>query len=133
MNITKVKKFTMCAALLCLVLAQALVVDAKPSNKWRIKFNHIARSTGDIVFLVQPVEGEAIEVTAHIEEGMSENTIAKVVRDAFRAQMPEGFLKKVKTDDGEKVLLKKGRGTPNFDLKLISSTVDSVKIKLHRE
>jgi len=105
---------------------------AKPSNKWRIKFNHRAKSSGEIVFSVQPIGGEVIEVHAAIEEGMSENEVAKVVRDAFRAQLPEDTFHSER-DDGEDVLVKKRHGAENFDLHLVNCSVENIRIKIKRE
>jgi len=133
MDSTQVKRIVMCTALLGLIMAQAMIVDAKPSNKWRIKFENRAQSDGDIVFLMQAIDGEPIKITTHIEDNMGENAIAKAVRDAFRAQSPKGFLKKVKTDDGEKVVLKKGSGRADFELSLVSSGVENLHIKIRRE
>ena len=116
-------------------LAALFVVSqatAKPSNKWRIKFNHSAKSAGEIVFSVEPVGGEPIEVHAQIEEGMGENKVAKVVRDAFRAQLPKERFH-IERDDGEDVLVKKRHGEVNFDLHLKNCSVENLRIKLKRE
>ena len=114
------------------VLLVASQLMAKPSNKWRIKFNHGAKSSGEIVFSVEPIGMEPIEVHAQIEEGMGENKVAKVVRDAFRAQLPKERFH-VERDDGEDVLVKKRHGEVNFDLHLKNSSVENLQIKLKRE
>jgi len=114
------------------VLLVASQLMAKPSNKWRIKFNHEAKSSGEIVFSVEPIGMEPIEVHAQIEEGMGENKVAKVVRDAFRAQLPKERFH-VERDDGEDVLVKRRRGEVNFDLHLKNSSVENLQIKLKRE
>lgn len=111
------------------VVATAL---ARPSNKWRICFNHRAESYGVITFSVEPVGGEPIEVQVEIEEGWGENTVAKVARNAFRDALPPEIFH-IERDDGEDVLVKKRHGAANFELHLMNSSVKNVRIKIKRE
>ena len=110
----------------------AAPVDAKSSNKWRIEVSEGANSDGEIVFRVEPVGGEAMEVRVAVKDGTRENAVAKTIRDAFEAQLPEeGY--HVEVDDGEDVLVKAKRGAADFDLNLMDNTVKSVRINLDRE
>ena len=72
------------------------------------------------------------EVAVPITDGRSENGVARDIRDAFRNTLdPKKFHSE--TDDGEDVLLKKKGGAPNFELKLVSSTVKSVRFDVEKE
>src|SRR5262245_62062746 len=112
------------------LLLGALVVtaQAEPSNKWRIKLNHRADNDGSIGFRIRRIDGTPIDVETKVPANTSENHIAKLMRDAMKATLGEGY--HVETDDGEDVLIKKRKDTPNFDLTLVSSTVTGVTIKL---
>ncbi|MGD9018539.1 MAG: hypothetical protein PVH30_14220, partial [Desulfobacterales bacterium] len=59
--------------------------DAKPSNKWRIEVSEGANSTGEIVFRIEPIGGQAIEVRVPVADGTRENNVAKAIRDAMKA------------------------------------------------
>ena len=71
------------------------------------------------------------DVTVAIEKGRGENSIAKDIRDAFKAALDEKSFH-TETDDGEDVLLKKKKG-PDFALVLVESTVESVRINVEKE
>lgn len=105
---------------------------ASDSNKWRIECNHNAHSDGEIVFRIVPKGGAPTDVTVQIANGTSENNVARAIRDAFRAQLPEEAYH-IETDDGEDVLVKKKHGAANFELTLVSSTVDHVKFDIEKE
>ena len=102
------------------------------SNKWRIKVDGGANSSGEMVFHVAPLDGEAIVVRVAVDDGTGENRVAKRIRDAFKTQLSKDHYK-VEVDDGEDVLVKKKRGTENFGLTLVSSTVKHTKIKIRKE
>lgn len=102
------------------------------SNKWRVECSEGANSDGVILFRVTPKDGTPTEVAVPIEDGRSENGVARDIRDAFRKTLdPKQYHSE--TDDGEDVLLKKRRGAPNFELKLLSSTVKSVRFDVEKE
>lgn len=106
--------------------------DAKPSNKWRIEVSEGANSTGEIVFRIEPIGGQAIEVRVPVADGTRENNVAKAIRDAMKAELPaDGY--HVEVDDGEDVLVKKKGGAADFDLVLVGNSVKSVRINLDRE
>ena len=117
------------AAALLGVLAVGLQAD--PSNKWRIKLNHRVDNDATIVFRVSPVDGTPIDVRTDIPAGSGENMAAKLLRDSFKAALGENF--HVETDDGEDVLVKKRRGTPDFDLTLVSSTATGLTINVKHD
>ena len=131
---------TLSAALRSIVTVLALVAvstaygadELSYSNKWRIQCSGDAESDGTIRFRVTPRGGDATEVTVQVEDGRSENGVARDIREAFREQLPSGTYD-VETDDGEDVLLKKNFNESNFALELISSTVDDVRINLDKE
>lgn len=115
-------------ALLALAtLAQARGTD----NKWRLEFSGNAESAGRIVLQLVPEEGEPVAATVEIRKRRSENCVARDVRDGLRAAVGKRF--KVEVDDGEDVLVKKGRGERNFPVTIIENNVKGVRIKLDRE
>jgi hypothetical protein len=102
------------------------------SNKWRIKVNHNAKSDGTMLFRVSPKDQPAIDVTVDIKDGTRENRVAVTIKEAFQAQLPkDGY--HIERDDFEDVLVKKRGDTPRFGLELISSNVEKVSIRLHKE
>jgi len=123
------------AGLALLVLAGAAAADhheLNVSNKWRIECSEGAKSDGVIRYLVTPEGGEPIAVDVQIADGRSENGVARDLRDGFRAVLdPNKF--HIETDDGEDVLVKKKRGQPNFELKLVESTVKAVRMHVQKE
>ena len=92
---------TVAAATLLAVLV--VTAQAEPSNKWRIKLNHRAGNDGTIVLRVAPIDGTPIDVETKVPASTSENHIAKLVRDAMKATLGDGY--HVETDDGEDVLI----------------------------
>lgn len=119
-----------------LLLALALVFAtgtalAKPSNKWRLEFSGGAESDGEIVLVITPVGGEPVEVTTVVKKSDGENRVARRVRDALKEVLDADY--KVERDDGEDVLVKRRRGRPNFEIALVSNTVESVRINFDRE
>jgi hypothetical protein len=120
------------AALPALVAVDACAADAPRSNKWRLEVSGDAESDGVIKFRVKPRDGAPVEVTASVEDGRSENGVARDIREAFQAQLPKGDYS-VETDDGEDVLIKKDFGEPDFSVELVSSTVEDVRVGLDRE
>jgi hypothetical protein len=110
----------------------AVIAQAEPSNKWRIKFNSTADTDGSIVLRIAPIGAEPIDVETQIPKGTSENSVASKVRDSLRAALGKKNYR-IATDDGEDVLIKKAGKTPNFDLTLVSSSVTGVEIKLKHE
>jgi hypothetical protein len=115
---------------LALVLATGTAL-AKPSNKWRLEFSGGAESDGEIVLVITPVGGEPIEVTTVVKKSDGENRVARRVRDALKAAIKADY--KVERDDGEDVLVKRRMGRPNFEIALVSNTVESVRINFDRE
>lgn len=115
------------ALLVLATLAQARGTD----NKWRLEFSGDAESAGRIVLQLVPEEGEPVAATVEIRKGRSENGVARDVRDGLRAAAGKRF--KVEVDDGEDVLVKKGRGERNFSVAIVENTVKGVRINLDPE
>jgi hypothetical protein len=119
------------AAVATFVGATACAEDLKLSNKWRVEVSETARSDGNIVFRVTPKDGTPTDVSVAIKDGRGENNIAGDIRDAFRATLDKEEFHS-ETDDGEDVLLKKRKG-PNFELKLVESTVKATRVNVEKE
>lgn len=115
------------------LLAQATLAQARgPDNKWRLEFSGNAESAGRIVLqLVSEEGGEPVAATVEIRKGRNENGVARDVRDGLHAAVGKRF--KVEVDDGEDVLVKKGRGERNFPVTIIENNVKGVRIKLDPE
>jgi len=117
------------------VLAQdvpaAAAPDLKYSNKWRIEVKEGSNNDGVARFLVTPQGEAAIEVTVNIRDGRSETGVARDVRDSFKAALDKTRFK-VEGDDFEDVLVKKRKG-PNFEVKLVESTVKGTRVNIEKE
>jgi len=109
----------------------AMADELKLSNKWRVEVSETARSEGTIVFRVTPKDGTPTDVTVAIKDGRGENNIADDIRDAFRATLDKDAFHS-ETDDGEDVLLKKRKG-PDFELKLVESSVKATRVNVEKE
>ncbi len=103
----------------------------KLSNKWRIKVSEGANNTGTLLFRVTPDQGTATDVLVNIEKGRSENGVATDIKNTFKKALdPKVY--HVETDDGEDVLVKKRKG-PNYEVKLVESTLKGTRINLDKE
>lgn len=102
------------------------------SNKWRIEVSEGARSTGEMVFQITPRGGQSQLVTVPIARGTRENNVAKAIKDMFENELDEELFH-VERDDGEDVLVKKRHDSANFSLRVISSTVKAVRIRVQKE
>jgi hypothetical protein len=118
-------------AVVLLTLLWAGNAIAEPSNKWRIEFSGGARSNGAIVLRVTPVGGTGTDVEILIPADAGENRVASLVRDGLYAALGKGY--HVERDDGEDVLVKRRRPTPDFDLVLVSNSVEGVRMRLQHE
>ncbi len=108
------------------------ITTANPSNKWRLEFSGNACSDGEIVIELMLLAGQKFLISTKIENGTSENNVAKTVARTLKDQLPkEAF--HVERDDGEDVLIKKQPGASDFDVKIISNTVKHVRINPERE
>jgi len=120
-------------ALAALVLiALASPASASDSNKWRIQVSGGAESDGTIVFELVPKGGTAIQVTATLRKGRSENGVARDIANAFEAKSVKQLVDS-ETDDGEDVLVKRRLGKPEFSLKVISNSVRGVRLNFDKE
>jgi hypothetical protein len=104
----------------------------KYDNKWRIVCNHNATSAGTITFALTPKGAAPQELTVTIAKPVSENEVAREIRDQLKAQL-DPALYHVETDDGEDVLVKKHHGAADFALVKTFGSVESVKITIRRD
>ena len=103
----------------------------KLSNKWRIKVREGANNTGTLLFRVTPDKGTATDIVVNIEKGRSENGVATDIKNTFK-QALDPKVYHVETDDGEDVLVKKRKG-PDYEVKLVESTLKGTRIYLDKE
>jgi len=115
--------------MLCVLAATA---HAESSNKWRLQFSGSAWSDGVIELKISPVDDEPLTCSVSIPRGTGENAVAKMVVKACREQLPKKMVH-VERDDGEDVLFKKRRGTPNFGIEIVANTVKNVRINPDKE
>lgn len=130
MPATRSRTLGLLAAALTLALASASAL-AEPSNKWRIEVSSDADSAGVLVFKLAPINAPVETVTVNVPDDTGENAVARLIRDAMRAQL--GGRYHVEVDDGEDVLVRKRRGAADFDLILREQSVRGVRIELDRE
>jgi len=114
--------------------ASAQAAPAAPlklSNKWRIKVREGANNTGTLLFRVTPDKGTATDIVVNIEKGRSENGVTTDIKNTFKKVLdPKVY--HVETDDGEDVLVKKRKG-PDYEVKLVESTLKGTRIHLDKE
>jgi len=103
----------------------------KLSNKWRLEVSEGANNDGTLLFRVTPDQGTPQDVLVTLKKGRGENGVARDIKDTFKAQL-DGKVYKVETDDGEDVLVKKRKG-PNFEIKLVESTVKGTRVNIEKE
>jgi hypothetical protein len=111
--------------------AVAPAAPLKLSNKWRIEVHEGANNTGTLLFRITPDKGTATDVLVNIEKGRSENGVATDIKNTFKKALdPKVY--HVETDDGEDVLVKKRKG-PDYEVKLVESTLKGTRIHLDKE
>ena len=114
--------------------ASAQAAPAAPlklSNKWRIKVREGANNTGTLLFRVTPDKGTATDIVVNIDKGRSENGVATDIKNTLKKALdPKVY--HVETDDGEDVLVKKRKG-PDYEVKLVESTLKGTRIHLDKE
>ncbi len=113
------------------LMVAAQLAAASTSNKWRLEFSGGADSDGTIVIRLAPKEGDPLEASVEVEDGRSENGVAKDVVSGLKEQVGDRF--HVERDDGEDVLIKKRRGNSDFGVEVVSNSVKGVRINLDRE
>jgi hypothetical protein len=106
--------------------------DLRYSNSWRIEVSEGANSDGEFVFRVTPKGGETQVITVMIDDGQSEDRVARAIKNAFEKQLDTSRYD-IEMDDGEDVLVKKDFTEPRFALEIVSSTVKSVRLRLQKE
>lgn len=116
---------------LCLLLLAGLAHAAPLENKWRLQFSGNAESSGTLVLAFTPKDGATTAVDIAIEDGTSENGVARRVRDALREAIGEDY--RVEVDDGEDVLVKRRWGRPRFSVELVDNSVDGLRLNLDQE
>ena len=102
------------------------------SNAWRIEVSEGANSDGEILFRVTPKDGTSQDVKIVIDNGTSEDHVARVIKNSFEEQLDTSRYD-VEIDDGEDVLVKKDLTEARFALVLVSSTVQSVRLHVQKE
>ena len=112
-------------------LALALPAAAAESNKWRLQFSGNAKADGEIELVLTPDGGEAAHVVVSIPKGTGENRAAKMVAEAIGKQFGDAMYKS-EVDDGEDVLVKARRGTPDFQV-VVRRNTTGVRINPGKE
>lgn len=112
-------------------VASAVADDLQMSSKWRIEVSESAKSDGVITLRVTPDGGTPIDVSVPIPAGRSENQVARHIQDSLGATLDRKTYE-VEVDDGEDVLVKRSGGA-TFNLKLIDTDVQSVRITIDEE
>ena len=114
--------------------ASAQATPAAPlklSNKWRITVREGANNTGTLLFRVTPDKGTATDIVVNIDKGRSENGVATDIKNTLKKALDPNVYH-VETDDGEDVLVKKRKG-PDYEVKLVESTLKGTRVYLDKE
>jgi hypothetical protein len=101
------------------------------SNKWRLEVSEGANNDGTMLFRVTPDKGTPQDVVVTLKKGRGEDGCARDIRDTFKAQLDKKTYH-IEIDDGEDVLVKKRKG-PNFEIKLVESTVKGTRVNVDKE
>lgn len=109
----------------------ATLAQADPAGKWRIEFGDHADNDGVLTLRVSPDGGAPVDVETKITAKSGLERVAKTVRDSLRVSLGEGY--HVETDDGEDVVVGRKGKTPRFYLRLASSTLTGLQVKIKRE
>ena len=102
------------------------------TDDYRISVNEDAESDGEIVFRLTPKGGTAQDVKVAITKGTSENNVAGEIKKAFVAQIGTKDYN-IEMEDGENVILERSMGAKDYSLVLVSSTVEGITVKVHRD
>ena len=102
------------------------------SNAWRIEVSEGANSDGEILFRVTPKGGATQDLRVVIDDGTSEDHVARVIKNTFEDQLDTSRYD-IEMDDEEDVLVKKDLTEPRFALEVVSSTVKSVRLRVQKE
>lgn len=106
--------------------------ELRYSNKWRIEVSEGANSDGEFVFHLTPKGDPTRAIAVAIDDGESEDRVARSIKNAFEDQLDTGKYD-IEMDDGEDVLVKKDATEPAFALRIVSSTVKSVRLRVQPE
>ena len=101
-------------------------------NAWRIEVSEGANSDGEILFRLTPKGSATQDVRVVIDNGTSEDHVARVIKNTFEDQLNTSRYD-IEMDDEEDVLVKKDLTEPRFALEVVSSTVKSVRLHLQKE
>lgn len=119
-------------ALLLLLGAAMLPLQASPSNKWRIQASGTAKVAGEVELSFTPKGGTASTVVVQIPARTGENQAARLIRDAVIASYGKSVYH-TEVDDGEDVLVKARGSTPSFDLIVTRNTAEGLRLSLDKE
>jgi hypothetical protein len=112
-------------------VAAAPAAPLKLSNKWRLEVSEGANNDGTMLFRVTPDKGTPQDVLVTLKKGRGEDGCARDIRDTFKAKL-DSKIYKIEIDDGEDVLVKKRKG-PDFEVKLVESTVKGTRVNVEKE
>ncbi|MDH4106628.1 MAG: hypothetical protein OEV39_11020 [Gammaproteobacteria bacterium] len=101
------------------------------SNKWRLEVSEGANNDGTMLFRITPDKGTPQDVVVTLKKGRGEDGCARDIRDTFKAKLDKKTYH-IEIDDGEDVLVKKRKG-PNFEIKLVESTVKGTRVNVEKE
>jgi hypothetical protein len=117
--------------LVSILLLAASTASADVENKWRLEFSGNAESEGHLILAIAPKNQPAVNVTVDIPRHISENDVARAVRDALLLQVGDTY--KIERDDGEDVLIKRREGEPRFSVAMVENTVKGVRLHIEEE
>jgi hypothetical protein len=119
-------------AIAAVLIFATVTANAASSNKWRLQVSGNAESDGLVTIFVNPDDAPLIRAEITINQGTSENRVAKRIVRWLRKQLPSDHFR-IERDDGEDVLIKKRLFKSNFVVRVHSNTVKGLRITRDRE
>jgi hypothetical protein len=126
------KPFARKLLLLSALLTTSACLLSPDSNKWRMQFSGGSDTTGVIIVNIIPNNSAPITIEINVPSDLSENEVAEQAMNFLAANLPNDIYH-VERDDGEDVLVKRRMGAENFELVIVSNTVEGVRINLDKE
>jgi hypothetical protein len=106
--------------------------SAQTSNKWRLEVSGGANADGTIVVQLLGVGAVIAEVPVQIPKGTGENEVARRISEELKLRLPaDSYTAEI--DDGEDVLIKKRGRVEDFEVRILSNSVQGTRVDVQRE
>lgn len=114
------------------IAAACASTSVQTSNKWRLEVSGGADADGTIVVQLLGVGAVIAEVPVQIPKGSSENEVARRISEELKLRLPaDSYTAEI--DDGEDVLIKKRGRVEDFEVRILSNSVQGTRVNVQRE